>query len=201
MPERNIILLKGAKAGKASIEKFVETWLRLQYPTLTTDFLDLGLPSETVSGLSEPGHAGGSFPRPVLSERLGRVLEQTHPDLIVAGYGMNDGMYYPYSDERAQRFQTGLRQLRAQAAAAGATVIHVTPPVFDVMPIKGHTLPAGLPEYRTPFEGYDEVLARYSAWLMDRRVVSALLGMPKSSPDDRGAVGSAIQFFPLTTKA
>ena len=167
---RRVVFLGDSITYAGEWVEFVETWLRLQYPTLTTDFLDLGLPSETVSGLSEPGHAGGSFPRPVLSERLGRVLEQTHPDLIVAGYGMNDGMYYPYSDERAQRFQTGLRQLRAQAAAAGAMVIHVTPPVFDVVPIKGHTLPAGLPEYRTPFEGYDEVLARYSAWLMDRRV-------------------------------
>ena len=36
------------------------------------DILDLGLSSETVSGLSEPGHAGGAFPRPCLKERLER---------------------------------------------------------------------------------------------------------------------------------
>ena len=36
--------------------------------------INCGLPSETVSGLSEPDHAGGKFPRPDLHERLGRVL-------------------------------------------------------------------------------------------------------------------------------
>jgi len=33
------------------------------------EILNLGLPSETVSGLSEPNHAGGAFPRPDLHER------------------------------------------------------------------------------------------------------------------------------------
>jgi hypothetical protein len=37
------------------------------------------------------------------------------------------------------------------------------------MPIKARTLPAGLPEYRQPFEGYDEVLARYGEWLLGQR--------------------------------
>src|SRR2546425_2764856 len=41
------------------------------------EFLNLGLPSETVSGLSEEGHAGGQFPRPDLLERLARVLARS----------------------------------------------------------------------------------------------------------------------------
>ncbi|MFM7117848.1 MAG: G-D-S-L family lipolytic protein, partial [Planctomycetota bacterium] len=45
-------------------------------------FLNLGLPSETVSGLSEPGHAGGNFPRPDLHERLERVLKQVKPKKV-----------------------------------------------------------------------------------------------------------------------
>src|SRR6267154_2400842 len=59
------------------------------------EFLDLGLPSETVSGLTEPGHANGSFPRPNLHDRLPRLLEVKRPDLVIACYGMNDGIYYP----------------------------------------------------------------------------------------------------------
>jgi len=47
--------------------------------------------------------------------------------------------------------------------------LHLTPPVFDPEPIRSRTLPAGLDEYRQPFEGYDEVLARYSEWLLARR--------------------------------
>jgi hypothetical protein len=48
-------------------------------------------------------------------------------------------------------------------------VLHLTPPVFDPVPIKSRTLPGGLAEYRQPYEGYDDVLTRYSAWLLDRR--------------------------------
>jgi lysophospholipase L1-like esterase len=136
---------------------------------LRCEFLNLGLPSETVSGLSEPGHAGGKFPRPDLHERLERVLKQTKPGLVVACYGMNDGIYYPFGEDRFQKYQDGIRFLRERAAAHGARVLHLTPPVFDPVPIKDRTLPAGLAEYRQPFEGYDMVLDRYAQWLLAQR--------------------------------
>lgn len=37
------------------------------------------------------------------------------------------------------------------------------------MPIQGRTLPAGLAEYRQPYEGYDDVLTGYSNWLMSQK--------------------------------
>ena len=67
--------------------------------------IDAGLPSETVSGLSEEGHAGGAFPRPDLLERLDRVLELTKPDLVIACYGINCGIYEPFDEGRFQRYQ------------------------------------------------------------------------------------------------
>jgi lysophospholipase L1-like esterase len=149
--------------------EYVEAVLRARDPALRCEFLNLGLPSETASGLSEPGHAGGRFPRPDLHERLDRVLRLTRPGLVVACYGMNDGIYHPFSDERFRKFQDGMRFLHDRAAGAGARVLHLTPPVFDPTPIKANTLPAGLAEYRKPFEGYDDVLDRYSAWLLGRR--------------------------------
>ncbi len=147
----------------------IEAYVASRFPERSIEFLNLGLPSETVSGLTEPGHAGGAFPRPDLHERLDRVLAQTKPDLLVACYGMNDGIYYPFSPERQEKFQDGIRRLRDKAAQAGAKVLHITPPTFDPVPLKGHTLPAGRAEYRQPYEGYNDVLDRYSAWLLERR--------------------------------
>lgn len=147
----------------------LEACSRLRTPGRAVEFLNLGLPSETVSGLSEPGHAGGSFPRPDLHERLARLLKQTKPDLLVACYGMNDGIYYPFSEERFQKFQDGMKRLREQAAATGVKVLHITPPCFDPVPLKGRTLPAGRDAYPQPYEGYNDVLDRYSAWLLAQR--------------------------------
>ncbi|MGV3772286.1 MAG: GDSL-type esterase/lipase family protein [Verrucomicrobiales bacterium] len=149
--------------------EMVEAYLRLSYPTLRFDIFNIGLPSETVSGLSEPGHAGGSFPRPILHERLDRALDKMKPDLIVACYGMNDGIYYPFSEERFKAYTDGILKLRQKAEAAGAQIIHLTPPVFDSLPLKGRTLPAGQKEYKSPYEGYDEVLHRYSEWLLAQK--------------------------------
>ncbi len=147
----------------------LEAYALTRHPDRQIEWLNLGLPSETVSGLSEPGHADGQFPRPDLHERLDRVLAQTKPDLVLACYGMNDGIYYPFGQERFARFQDGQRRLRDRVLASGARLLHVTPPTFDPEPIRDRTLPSGLDEYRRPFAGYNEVLDRYSDWLVAQR--------------------------------
>ncbi len=135
--------------------EFVEAYFAARFPGRHLEFLNLGLPSETVSGLSEDGHAGGAFPRPDLHERLGRVLEKTKPDLVIACYGMNDGIYLPFSEERFQKFQDGVKRLHERVTAAGAKIIHVTPPTFD--------------ELKGGHPGYGAVLDRYSDWLLAQR--------------------------------
>src|SRR6185295_13950149 len=100
--------------------EFMEAYFATRFPDRQVEFLNVGLPSETVSGLSEPGHAAGKFPRPDLHERLARVLEKTKPDLVVACYGMNDGIYYPFGEDRSQKYQDGMKRLRERVAAAGA---------------------------------------------------------------------------------
>ncbi len=147
----------------------IETALLTQYPDRKIEILNLGLPSETTSGLSEPGHAGGQFPRPDVHERLERVLDQTKPDLVVACYGMNDGIYYPLGDDRFAKFKSGIERLHAAVEARGAKIIHMTPALFDPLPIKARLLPAGLESYTQPYEGYDEVLEAYSQWLLSRQ--------------------------------
>lgn len=166
---KRVVFLGDSITYSGQYLEFVEACLRTRYPELKCQFLDLGLPSETVSGLSEPNHAGGKFPRPDVHERLERVLSQTKPDLVVACYGMNCGIYYPFSEERFAKYQEGMRKLRKQAAAHGAKVLHVTPLVFDAEPIKARTLPEGKAEYPAPFVGYDGVLAKYSEWLLSEK--------------------------------
>ena len=135
------------------VEDF-EAWAILRHPERRLEVLNLGLPSETVSGLSEEGHAGGKFPRPDLHERLTRVLEKTKPDLVFACYGMNDGIYLPFDEERFARFRAGMEKLHAAAETAGAKIVHLTPPIFDK---------PGDPA------NYAAVLDRYSAWLLEQR--------------------------------
>ncbi|MFM7291849.1 MAG: family 16 glycoside hydrolase [Planctomycetia bacterium] len=127
---------------------------------LTAEVIDMGLPSETVSGLSEEGHAGGAFPRPDLAERLDRVLRVTRPDLVVACYGMNCGIYRPLDENRFAKFCDGMQRLHDTVEKAGARIIHLTPPIYDQRPDKPG--PAGDADY-------DAVLDAYSRWLLSKR--------------------------------
>lgn len=133
----------------------IETYFLIHYPKRSIEFINVGLPSETVSGLSEPGHADGEFPRPDLHERLQRVLELTKPDLVFACYGMNDGIYMPFDQVRFQQFKLGIQWLHEQVVKTGAKVVHLTPPVFD--------------ELKGKKPGYAAVLEQYSHWLLEQR--------------------------------
>lgn len=166
---KRIVFLGDSITYAGQYVEILDGYLALKYPLAGRTLIDLGLPSETVSGLSEPGHADGKFPRPDLHERLTRVLEKTRPDLVVACYGMNCGIYYPFGEERFAKFREGMERLHRAVEQAGAKIVHVTPPTFDSQPIRERTLPAGLAEYRQPYRGYNEVLDRYSAWLVAQR--------------------------------
>jgi lysophospholipase L1-like esterase len=136
----------------------IEAYFKIHYPGRQIEFINAGLPSETVSGLSEPGHAGGKFPRPDLHERLNRVLALVKPELVFACYGMNDGIYMPFDEERFQKFKDGIDWLHRTVESAGAKIIHVTPPVFDGLRGKNNV--------------YGTVLDRYSDWLLKQRKVA-----------------------------
>jgi lysophospholipase L1-like esterase len=170
----------------------LETAIRLQYPSRNVELLNLGLPSETVAGLSEPGHAGGQFPRPDLHERLTRVLDQVQPELVVACYGMNDGIYHPLSDERFAAYRDGIERLRAAVLERNAQLLLLTPPMFDARPIADRLLPAGQAAYPQPYVEYDSVLQHYAAWLLSKRtdhwqVLDVHGAMSRAVADRRGS--------------
>ena len=133
----------------------IEAYFRFRYPERNIEFINVGLPSETVSGLSEPGHANGEFPRPDLHERLARVLQQIKPDLVFACYGMNDGIYLPFDSTRFKKFKEGILWLHDEVNKTGAEIIHITPPDYD--------------EVRGKSKGYSFVLDIYADWLLSLR--------------------------------
>ena len=145
-----------------------DAFIFTQFPGAHIEVIDCGLPSETCSGLSEAGHARGKFPRPDVHERLDRVLATVKPDLVFACYGMNCGIYLPLDDARFAAYQAGIRKLREKVDKAGAKIIHLTPPVFDPLPIAARTKSADVVKDGEFFEGYGGVLDRYSAWLVER---------------------------------
>ncbi len=152
---KRILFLGNSITWAGNYVNDIEAYLRVQYPGRQFEFINVGLSSETVSGLSEPGHAGGSFPRPDLHERLGRVLEQTKPDLVFACYGMNDGIYMPFDNKRFQKFKDGINWLHDEVVKTSARLIHLTPPYYD--------------EVRGKSAGYAAVLDRYSDWLISMK--------------------------------
>jgi lysophospholipase L1-like esterase len=166
---KRVVFLGDSITHSGQYIDILDAYLAARLGGKAPELVNLGLPSETVSGLSEPGHANGKFPRPDLHERLARVLAQTRPDLVVACYGMNCGIYYPLAEERFAKFRAGIERLHAEVARAGAKIVHITPPTFDPLPIADRTLPAGAAEYRQPYAGYNDVLDRYSAWLIGQR--------------------------------
>ena len=153
----------------------LDTYLHLHFPAQPIEIINIGLPSETVSGLTEPNHAGGAFPRPDLHERLDRALAKLKPDMVLACYGMNDGIYYPLDAERFRKYQEGIAWLHTHVHQAGARLWLVTPPPFDSVPIQNTTLPSGRADYPSgqPYAGYDDVLTAYSTWLMTQKPTGA----------------------------
>lgn len=154
-------------------------YLQRLHPQEDFDFYSLGLASETVSGLSEEGHAAGRFPRPVLFERLGRVLAKVKPEVVFACYGINCGIYQPLDEERFGAFKSGVRRLIRACRKAGVEQIFlITPPIYDAEINEGD------------FD-YDEVMAVYAAWersLQEKGVTVIDLHTPMRKARDERAL-------------
>lgn len=140
---------------------FIEYYLQKQNPSLHFDIVNVGLASETTSGLTEEGHPG---PRPCIHERLDLALADVKPQLVIACYGMNDGIYQPLNEERQKAFHDGVTRLVEKCKAAGAEVILVTPPAYDV------DCHGGLAAMK--FD-YNMVLNAYAEWELKTRPLGA----------------------------
>lgn len=152
--QRILFLGDSITASGGYIANF-EAWRILRRDAEPRPILNMGLSSETTSGLSEEGHAGGKFPRPDLFERLDRVLELAKPDLVFACYGMNCGIYEPLDEDRFAKYRDGITRLKGAVEKTGATLIVITPPFYDALKHPDKKF-------------YDGVLAKYTEWLNER---------------------------------
>lgn len=129
---------------------YLETYYTLKYPDREIEFINVGLPNETVSQLSEPNHAEGKFKRPKLQDRLSKALKKIQPDLIFSCYGMNDGIYLPFDEGRFDKYKKGIYWLDNKVRKKMIPIIHMTPTVYE----------------KNGGGAYANVLDIYSDWLL-----------------------------------
>lgn len=145
------------QAGEYIVD--VQCWLFSR--GIANHVINLGLGSETASDLTPEENAGHvqayQFARPAVSERLGRVLELTKPDLLFLCYGMNDAGVLAPDEVGLKRFTDAITHLRSEALKSGVRkVVLCTPPVHDD---KGDASKST----------HDANLSRYAAWLLAKR--------------------------------
>ena len=58
------------------------------------------------------------------------MLTAFEPTLVLACYGMNDGIYLPADQTRLKAFQDGILKLKSAVEKHGARIIFITPPLF-----------------------------------------------------------------------
>jgi lysophospholipase L1-like esterase len=160
LPNRTLVLGDSITQNGRYVS-FLEYFLHQNGQAATWDMISIGLSGETVSGLSEANHPS---PRPCVLDRLDAALAAVRPERVLACYGMNDGVYHPSSPERRDAYVRGLTTLRDRVRAAGATLVLITPPLFDPLPIAARLAKPGATSfgYRTPFADYDAVLAEFA---------------------------------------
>ncbi len=131
---------------------FTEAHFKILYPNLETEFINLGLPSETASGLSEIDHARGQFPRPSIHDRLSKTLSSLKPDLVISCYGMNDGIFLSFDEERFKKFKQGIQGICSTARQYHAQLMHITPPAY----------------FHEQNREYESVVELHANWLLEK---------------------------------
>jgi lysophospholipase L1-like esterase len=143
---------------------YLDAYLLTRFPDKRFTLLNHGRNGETVSGTRE---AGSGVSRPNAMRRFARDVMLWQPDVVVAGFGMNDGSYRPFDERRFVKFKDGVHSLIDRTRnEAHASLVLLTPPPFDPyrrLVTDDHAKEFG---YRFPAIDYDETLKQYSRWLL-----------------------------------
>lgn len=164
VPGNRVLFLGDSVTAAGQYVTYLDLQLRVEYGSQAPELINLGLPSEGVTGLSEKPHP---FPRPNVHERLQRALEIVKPDVVVACYGINDGIYSPFDSSRFEEFKDGIRKLVKEVKSKEIQLVLCTPIAFDAQPFRkaGKLLPQDTDKefaWFAIYEGYEEVIGKYS---------------------------------------
>lgn len=127
------------------------------------DFINLGVSSENVSGLTEKGHP---FPRPNILNRIDRITQLVEGEWATVMYGENDGIYQPFSQERFDIYKKGIEQVVEKLHKSGFKVALMTPTPFDPLSFNGELSRQEEVPFGSVYYEYDKVMETYSNWIM-----------------------------------
>lgn len=152
---------------------YAEAYVRTRFPDLDVQFVNHGISSETISGTTEIDH---DPPRPWALPRFERDITNWQPTRVVACFGMNDGNYHPFDEERFEKYQAGMHELiRRTRDEAHARLTLLTPPPYDAYRRQPADPQARYYGYKFPALDYDATLEHYSAWLTTLPAEDALV--------------------------
>ncbi len=164
---QKVIFIGDSITQQGDYISFFENYLEKEQPQLGLTIVNAGLNSETVSGLSEPIH---NPPRPFLFDRLNSLLEKEKPDIAFFCYGINDGIYHPFSEEHLQKFEKGVTRFLAEMEKRNIEVILMTPCPFHLSNDKKAELLANNDRnysWKNPYVHYDEeVIQRFRKYIL-----------------------------------
>lgn len=124
---------------------------------------------ETISGLSEPSL---EQPRRVLFDRFENDVAKLKPALVVACYGMHDGIYAPPDEKRLTAFQQGFVKLtKLVTEDLDARLLVLTPPLWmgeRGNPAKDLRAEAEFTE-RHAYAGYNDTLKEFARWQLAQK--------------------------------
>ena len=166
-PGNRVVFLGDSVTAAGQYVTYLDMQLRIRYGDDAPDLINLGLPSEGVTGLSEKPHP---FPRPNVHERLERALTKLKPDAIVACYGINDGIYSPFDKGRFEAFQAGIQKLIESVKGKDIELALCTPIAFDSQPFSKakKLLPMDTEKdfaWFAIYDGYEDVIEQYSTYV------------------------------------
>lgn len=152
--KKSVLILGDSITQRGAYVNYLEYYIQTELPDVEIDLLSVGLSGERA--------AESAF------NRAKNIYAQKEFDLVLACYGMNDGLYHPLNDERFSAYKNGIKTLADMATKSGAKILFMTPTLFENKTKKKTCKPLGADAYssKTPYVDYDKVLAEFSKHIM-----------------------------------